>query len=73
MENDSYHNEILESAPDRFPVESFLEMRRAGLGTSEAMEMLGVKETDLSFQMRALLTIDPDDRDAVAQLVGYAV
>ena len=68
--NDEFHNAILAEAPDRFPVESFSMLRRNGSDVAEALEMLGYRETDLSFQMRAVLSVDVDDTQALRALLG---
>ena len=66
--NDEEHNEILESAPRRFPVESFLQLRQAGVSAEDALDALGFQMTDLSFAQRAILTVDPDDEKMLESL-----
>lgn len=70
MASDNFHHEILDAAGKRFPLESFLLMRREGLTTAECLEALGYHETQLSFQVRAALSVDPDDEAAIRKLMG---
>lgn len=57
----------LESA-GAFPMDSYLVMRRAGIGRTEALEALGLSERNLSFVQRAALEVDPNDQAALQKL-----
>lgn len=78
MENEDHsddsalHQELLEEAEPHFPIESFLVMRRAGLSVQECLEALDVRETELSFQQRAVLTLNPEDEDQIKALLGHS-
>ena len=72
-DDSSFHQELLEVAREEFPVESFLLMRRAGLSTEDCLDALGYHITDLSFQQRAVLAVDPSDEPQIKALLGYSV
>lgn len=68
----AFHEELLSGALKTFPLESFLLMRRSGLSVEECLEALGYQIVDLSFQQRAALSIDPNDRTALKALLGHS-
>lgn len=71
VDDTAFHQELLDGAAEEFPVESFLVMRRAGLSSEESLDALGYNMTQLSFQQRALLAVDPDDEKQIESLLGY--
>jgi hypothetical protein len=65
------HEELLAGGREEFPVESFLLMRRTGLTIEECLDALGYKVSDLSFQHRAALAVEPNDEEQLKALLGY--
>ncbi len=68
MSEETFHHELLQSAQPAFPAGSFLMLRRAGISPTEALHHLGFRESELSFLHRALLVVDPEDRERLAAL-----
>lgn len=71
MDDTALHQELLSGEREEFPVESFLLMRRTGLTTEECLDALGYKVSDLSFQYRAVLAVEPNDQEQLKALLGY--
>lgn len=72
-DDSGFHQELLDDARQEFPVESFFLMRRSGLSSEDCLEALGYRFTDLSFQQRAVLGVDPHDEEQIQALLGYRV
>lgn len=50
--SDDCHEEILQQAPRRFPLESYRELRATGASREEALEMLGFRQDEVPDNVR---------------------